>query len=137
VITYHGDLDLRLIRAPDGRALTEGGRSRWRVLGEPWADWNGVQHYLERDSETNMGSMPRLVWTLLPPDGAWTLPAAFHDDGYRKRGDVARLNHPEPFTREEVDKMFLAGMKAMGVSKLKRTVIFNAVRAGGKKGWGS
>lgn len=106
MIAYHGDVDVRLIRGEGGRAITKGGRSRWRNIGETWADWNGVQVYLEDDSETDFASMPRPVWPLLPPDGAWVLPAFFHDEGYRKKGDYARLGHPEPFTREEVDRMF-------------------------------
>lgn len=135
MITFHGDLDLRLI-VTNGKVPTKGGRVRWRLVGAPWCDWNGVQVYLERDTVTDLASIPRLAWSLLPPDGAWTLPAAFHDACYRLRGDVARINHPAPLTRSEADRMFLDGMKSVGVSALKRAAIYGAVRAGGAGGWG-
>lgn len=136
MIAFAGDLDLRLIRSADGKVPTKGGRSRWKVLGEPRCDWNGVQVWLERGSETDLASIPRLAWSVLPPDGAWVLPAAFHDALYRLSGDVARLNHPDAFTRKEADRLLLEGMKAVGVSKLKRAAIYRAVRVGGSGSWG-
>ena len=135
---YDGDFDLRLIRDDKWRPVMKNGRAQWAVLGEPRSvSDDGVEHYLERDSTTDLASMPRIGWTLLPPDGPWVVPAAFHDDGYRKRGEVARLNHPAPFTRKEIDLRFLEGMRAVGVVKWKREIIFRSVRLGGGAGWGS
>ena len=40
-----------------------------------------------------------------------------------------------PLTRAEVDRMFLRDMKAAGVSLMKRTYTYLAVRAGGGTSW--
>lgn len=138
MISFHGEIDLRLIQS-NGKVPTKGGRVRWRVRpgeGAPRCVWNGAVIFLEADSESDLASMPRLAWSLLPPDGAWVLPAIYHDDAYRKGGEVARLNHPAPLTRKEADRMFLEGMKAVGVSKLKRAAIYQAVRRFGGGSWG-
>lgn len=136
MIEFVGELDLRLIQS-SGKVPTKGGRVRWRVRDEtePHCVWNGATIYLERDSETDLASIPRVAWGLLPPDGAWLLPAVFHDALYRQTGNVARIGHPLAFTKAEADRLFLDGMRHVGVSRLKRSVIYRAVRLAGA--WGT
>jgi hypothetical protein len=96
---------------------------------------------------TDLASIPRVAWSLLPPDGPWAYGAAIHDDCYRTRGSFVwawphstktfvGLEGP-PLTRADCDETFRQTMVALRVEDWKRVVIFEAVRVGGSQGWGS
>ncbi|EDJ6834378.1 phage tail protein [Salmonella enterica] len=98
---------------------------RWRVY-EPF------EFYLSDDNSdvievpagfvTDLASVPRIFWTILPPDGKYAKAAIIHDWMY----DNALR------TKKEADLIFLDGMTVLGVPKWKRTVMYWAVRLFGR-----
>ncbi|EGW3281002.1 DUF1353 domain-containing protein [Salmonella enterica] len=71
---------------------------------------------------TDLATVPRIFWMLLPPDGKYAKAAIIHDYMY----DNALR------TKKEADKIFLDGMTVLGVLKWKRTVMYWAVRLFGR-----
>ncbi|EDN0016913.1 phage tail protein [Salmonella enterica subsp. enterica serovar Poona] len=71
---------------------------------------------------TNLASVPRIFWTLLPPDGKYAKAAMIHDYMY----DNALR------TKKEADLIFLDGMTVLDVPKWKRTIMYWAVRLFGR-----
>ncbi|ENM4473285.1 DUF1353 domain-containing protein [Salmonella enterica] len=67
---------------------------------------------------TDLASVPRIFWTLLPPDGKYAKAAMIHDYMY----DNALR------TKKEADLIFLDGMTVLDVPKWKRTIMYWAVR---------
>ncbi|EBH8951739.1 DUF1353 domain-containing protein [Salmonella enterica] len=101
------------------------GHYNWRVY-EPFA------FYLSNDERdvtevpagfiTDLATVPRIFWTVLPPDGKYVKAAIIHDYLY----DNALR------TKFEADRIFLDGMTVPGVPKWKRTVMYLTVRWFGK-----
>ncbi|OZU14097.1 phage tail protein [Salmonella enterica subsp. enterica serovar Altendorf] len=71
---------------------------------------------------TDLATVPRIFWTLLPPDGKYAKAAIIHDYLY----DNALR------TKKEADLIFLDGMTVLGVPKWKRTIMYWAVRLFGR-----
>ncbi|EJQ4279471.1 DUF1353 domain-containing protein [Salmonella enterica] len=100
-------------------------RYMWRVY-EPF------EFYLSDDNSdvievpagfvTDLASVPRIFWTILPPDGKYAKAAIIHDWMY----DNALR------TKKEADLIFLDGMTVLGVPKWKRTIMYWAVRVFGR-----
>lgn len=131
-------LRLELVEHEDGRPDMTGGRCQWDAFGDvAFTSDSGATFFLESRSRTDLASMPRLAWSLLPPDGPWLKGAVFHDVGYRTRGDIARLGHPEPLSRHEVDDLFKEMMAALGVTAWKRNLIYATLRIAGGGAWGT
>ncbi|EDQ9400003.1 DUF1353 domain-containing protein [Salmonella enterica] len=105
------------------------GHYNWRVY-EPFA------FYLSNDERdvtevpagfiTDLATVPRIFWTVLPPDGKYVKAAIIHDYLY----DNALR------TKFEADRIFLDGMTVLGVPKWKRTVMYWAVRMFGRGNYG-
>ncbi|ECJ8609108.1 DUF1353 domain-containing protein [Salmonella enterica] len=101
------------------------GRYNWRVY-EPF------EFYLSDDSSdvisvpagfvTDLATVPRIFWILLPPDGKYAKAAIIHDYLY----DNALR------TKYEADRIFLDGMAVLGVPKWKRMIMYWAVRLFGR-----
>ncbi|EBB6196917.1 DUF1353 domain-containing protein [Salmonella enterica subsp. enterica serovar Muenchen] len=92
-----------------------------------WRVYESFEFYLSDDSDvievpagfvTDLASVPRIFWTLLPPDGKYAKAAIIHDYLY----DNALR------TKKEADRIFLDGMEVLGVPKWKRTIMYWAVR---------
>ncbi|EBE6564301.1 DUF1353 domain-containing protein, partial [Salmonella enterica] len=66
--------------------------------------------------------IPRIFWTILPPDGKYAKAAIIHDWMY----DNALR------TKKEADLIFLDGMTVLGVPKWKRIIMYYAVRLFGR-----
>ena len=71
---------------------------------------------------TDLASVPRFLWSILPPHGRYAKAAIVHDYLY----DYAIG------TRKRADDIFLEGMKVLGVPKWRRYVMYWAVRMFGK-----
>ncbi|EEU6555214.1 DUF1353 domain-containing protein, partial [Salmonella enterica] len=71
---------------------------------------------------TDLASVPRIFWTILPPDGKYAKAAIIHDWMY----DNALR------TKKEADLIFLDGMTVLGVPKWKRIIMYYAVRLFGR-----
>jgi len=80
---------------------------------------------------TDYASVPRLFWSLYPPDGDYTPAAVVHDWLYSAQVD----GEGEPITRAAADAVFLAALAACGVPFARRRLLYAAVRAGGAFAW--
>ena len=67
---------------------------------------------------TDFASVPRLLWSVFPPHGKWAKAAIVHDYLYA----TAKLS------RSESDKIFLEAMCVLEVPKVKRILMYLAVR---------
>ena len=74
---------------------------------------------------TDFASIPKIFWSLLPPDGTYTYAAIIHDFLYWEQ---AR-------SRKEADRVFLYVMEDFGVNSVVASSIHAAVRVGGRFAW--
>lgn len=111
--------------------LTPHGKKNRRVVWELVHEFGYGPIMVPAGTLTDLASVPRLAWSLFPPDGVWLEAAVIHDYLYATKG----LNGV--WSRKEADDLFLEAMKELGVNKLDRTCIYRAVRLGGSFGWGS
>lgn len=140
-------LDLELIEDAQGRpVLTSDGRVQWRIkdplIYDVGVEGSGETITVPIGATTDLASIPRLAWAVLPPDGPWTKAAVVHDYLYRTKGTcvlglVRTRTRPLPYTRAEADKILDEAMAVVGVGPVRRSIIYAAVRFGGGVGWGS
>lgn len=71
---------------------------------------------------TDLASIPRALWSILPPHGKWAKAAIVHDYLY-----VHAIRN-----KSYADKVFLEGMEVLGVGKIRRTAMYWAVRLFGR-----
>lgn len=114
---FEGNLDVRI---PDADDL--------RTLLADFSFWS--QHLNERVAvpsgfKTDYASVPRVLWSILPPTGRYTKAAVIHDWLY-----VAGR-----CSRADADAVFLEAMEHLGVSPLTRRLMWAGVRAGGWMPW--
>jgi hypothetical protein len=84
-----------------------------------------------RGFETDFSSIPRGLWNVFPKTGPYDYPAVIHDAGYTgKLEDVG--GKPFPVTKAQADRLFLEGMQARGVGKVRRTLMYWGVHLFGK-----
>jgi hypothetical protein len=74
---------------------------------------------------TDFASIPRVFWSLLPPDGVYTYPAIIHDYLYWERS----------VDRSEADQVLRFAMEDFKVPTVTITTIYQAVRFGGGSAW--
>jgi len=74
---------------------------------------------------TDLASVPRPFWVLIPPDGEYTAAAVVHD----------LLYSIQDRKRSEADAIFLWAMRDLGVPTWKRLIMYRAVRFGGFFVW--
>ena len=90
---------------------------------------------------TDGASIPRFFWRVIghPMDLQYFEAAVVHDAGYGGKL-IWRHRHGERYlaeehTRQEVDRLFRALMKDRGVSKIRRNLMYLAVRLCGRGRW--
>ena len=76
---------------------------------------------------TDLGSIPKLFWNIIPPNGKPTDAYVIHDYLYAKQN----------FTRAQSDACLLRMMESLTVSWIERWTIYVAVRFGGWHAWAS
>lgn len=76
---------------------------------------------------TDLASIPRRFQAWFPVNGLHRLPAIVHDYLYRYK--------PEWCTRELADQIFLEGMIDQGEGRVRRQLMYWAVRVGGRAYW--
>jgi hypothetical protein len=74
---------------------------------------------------TDLASIPRMFWPILPPHGVYSKAAIVHDWLY-VTGHASRL---------VADAVFYEAMRALGVGWFRANIMFMAVRIGGRKPW--
>ncbi len=75
---------------------------------------------------TDLASIPRAFRSIIPQVGRHIQPSIVHDWAYESKTAL---------TRAEADRLFLDGMKAVGVGWLKRYLMYDAVRLFGWTLW--
>lgn len=76
--------------------------------------------------KTDLASIPRIMWNILPPFGKYDAAAVVHDYLYQYNG----------VSRKQADDVLCEAMQILGVSRVTRLVIYSGVRVGGWKPWG-
>lgn len=71
---------------------------------------------------TDLASIPRVFWNILPPNGQYAKAAVLHDYLYQN----AIKN------KAYADGIFLEAMEVLGVAKWKRVLMYRAVRLFGR-----
>lgn len=79
---------------------------------------------------TDLASIPRGLWNLLPKAGPYVKAAVVHDWLYWD----GRIEGA-PITRGDADGVFKRAMESVGVGAFKRNLIWLAVRVGGGGMW--
>lgn len=74
---------------------------------------------------TDFASVPRIFWSILPPDGQYAQSAVLHDFLYSV----------QKYSRKRCDQIFLESMKVLKVSLWRRAIIYRAVRMFGWLAW--
>lgn len=74
---------------------------------------------------TDLASIPRALWAILPPFGRYTAAALVHDFLYFKQDRERHL----------ADMVFLNAMKELNVRRWKRGSMYRAVRMFGNRPW--
>ncbi|MCX8016371.1 MAG: DUF1353 domain-containing protein [Rhodocyclaceae bacterium] len=110
------------------------GANRWR-LAEPFEYHVGAYPSEEvvrvpAGFETDLASIPRLFWPILPPQGRYAKAAILHDWLYAlgPAGDAA--------ARRRADEIFLEAMAVLGCPAWQRRPIYWAVRLFGGAAFG-
>lgn len=73
---------------------------------------------------TDFASVPRFLWSIIPPIGRYTKAAVLHDYLY--------VNPKLVKNKKEADKIFLQAMRVLGVKKTRRYTMYYMVRLFGK-----
>jgi len=92
---------------------------------EPGEGQEGPEITVPAGFVTDLASIPRVFWSLLPTDGDYTFPAIVHDYMY----------WTQIHSRETADRVFRFGMSDMKVSTATAEAIYAAVRLGGGGAW--
>lgn len=74
---------------------------------------------------TDFASVPRIFWTIFPPDGAYTGAAIVHDFLYSIKDRK----------RKEADDIFLEAMESLNVKYMHRYIMYYSVRLFGNIVW--
>ena len=81
---------------------------------------NNNQFYIPANFETDLASIPKVIWPIMAPAHSSLIrPAIVHDWFYRKTCD---------FTRHETDLIFYHMLRNEGVSKFRASIMYYAVR---------
>jgi len=74
---------------------------------------------------TDFASIPKIFWSILPPDGKYILASVVHDYLYTVK----------PCSRKEADRIFLKLMKISKCSKIRCYILYYCVRLFGFIRW--
>ncbi len=112
----------------DGTSETEDASGSAWVLDGPmyWRiGTTDTEIVVQRGFVHDKASIPRSLWSLLPPFGRYTRPAVVHD----------YLYWTQSCTRLQADNLLMIAMKENGVGGFKRFLIYRGVRMGGQAAW--
>jgi len=92
-----------------------------------YIDEEGSENYVDVPDGflTDFASVPRIFWSILPPDGKYTQAAVLHDWLYKNK----------LFSRKQCDIIFAEAMLVLGVPLWKRAVMYRALRMFGGFAW--
>ena len=127
-VKFTGPLDYRY----DADASKALGEDHWRVL-------RGFRYYIgdlgsnewvdiECGELSDRASVPRNLWSIVPPDGAHGQAAVLHDKLCRTL-TIIKDGVPVRITRAKADALFLEAMEALNTPWLRRRLAYTAVAA--------
>lgn len=74
---------------------------------------------------TDLASVPKVFWNIIPPMGKYSKAAVLHDWLYAC----------QVFSKIETDGIFLEAMEALGVPAIERDTLYEGVKVGGAEAW--
>lgn len=101
------------------------GKKDWRLAQSYIRIIDNEYHKVTEGFITDLASVPRFLWVLIPPYGRHTGAAIIHDWYYR--------NGDKHITRAEADWIMFRVMKVDGCSFLKRWIIYIGLRLFGRR----
>ena len=94
------------------------GKKRWQLLAPlMYVDSDGGRYIVPTGFKTDLASIPRILYIILPPVGRYDEAAVQHDWMYYAG-----------CPKEWADDQFLEAMKSCGVSLAKRRAMYRGVR---------
>lgn len=103
------------------RILLEPKNNNWRLAEDLLVDINEprIRLYIPEGFITDLASVPRVIWAVVPPYGLHTRAAVVHDWLYRSKIQI---------TRAEADNVFLELMQQDKVDPTLAKLMYRAVR---------
>lgn len=101
------------------------GKRRWRLRQDLTLSYHGRFFTAPKDFITDLASVPRVFWPIIPPFGKYSGAAIIHDYFYQTHC----------IDRKAADRVFIETMEALGVAKWKRRAMYRAVRMFGWMPW--
>ena len=112
--------------------LEKTGPARW-VLIDPLqfrsVRYSGV-FVVPAGFETDLTSVPRALWAVIPKVDRYDAAAVLHDAGYEGRL-TTRAGHRIHTTKTVADALFHEACRALGVGRTRAAVMYTAVRLWG------
>lgn len=113
------------------KARTHDDELPWEVAREmTFADGDKVVR-VPAGFKTNLASVPRFFWRLIPPFGRYTVAAVIHDWLYTEK----RLADGTPVDKEYADELFLRLMEEFDVDATTRGIMYTSVHLAGQSAW--
>lgn len=125
--------------------------SQYRLLADYRYEWDGPRgrHLIVVPSGavTDGASVPRILWSLtgITPDGLHRPAAIVHDWLYDHAGRIETLIRADgsdqwnpssvPWSRYDADRIFARILREVGVSRIRRRLMYRGVRVGGWWPW--
>ena len=115
----------------------------WKVI-EPFeycvgSEFSTVKVVIPTGFFTDFASVPRVLWSLLPPTGPYGKAAVVHDWLYQNPEllDYSEPCDPMPLSRSDCDTVFFEAMGVLSVGNWTRGAVYSGVRVGGWHPWNS
>ena len=117
------------------------GRTLW-ALTESLVYWPSDGHdpiVVPRGFVTDLASIPRPLWSWLPPDGPWAKAAVIHDFLYYTQGYGVWKCHDtrlrRTYSKADADWILRDAQKDRNVGIVSRNLVWLGVHIGGQNGW--
>ena len=111
-----------------------GGKVNWFELAEDCSvAYNNRTIVIPAGYKTDFASVPRCLWSLIPPHGRMAIPAVVHDYAYDNR--LLEMEHGTDTARLLADITFLWHCRLAGVPTFQATLFFLTLRMFGRKWW--
>lgn len=109
----------------------------WRLAQDFRRTIDGRDWFIAAPFDFDLASVPRVLWGVVASHELGVLAPLCHDFLYRNGGcpPDGCISPAHAYTRREADALFLEQMKEDGVSWIRRTVAYRAVRMFGGSSW--
>ncbi len=130
---------------PEPAITRDDARGLWRVDEDVIAFSRGYTLIVPKDFETDLASIPRVLWNVIAPFDLSCVAPIVHDWLYQHGGTIETqvqsaticLRHPRTFTRADADAFLLDLMTQEDVPAWRRQSAYWAVRLFGGSSWQS